>query len=211
MNNSSTLPSSSYSGKGLGQWLLRSTGLEAWFRQAPAVAHAGEEERIVLLLTLAGTKQINRSAHAALLADAFSECAASIEASGGELINYQSGTLMLAWPATGQLPPLAAIYTQLRACVRRLAGWHTLGLGGAAGLGWAAPGAASRYDKASLREVAGILHESQQLGSELLLTAALHQRLAPVLAASCTLHVAFEVPGHRYPATLYQVVAPAGA
>ncbi len=213
MNNSSTLASSPYPNKlGLWQWLLRSTGLEAWFQEAPAAAHAGQEEHIILLLTLAGTTRATRSAHDSLLTNAFSECAATVKASGGELIPYQPGTLLVAWPATVQvLPPLSAIYFQLRACVRRLASSPVLGLDGAAGLGWTAAGPTRRYDKASLREVAGILHESQQLGSELLLTAALQQRLAPTLVGQCTLHVAFEVPGHRYPATLYQVAAPAGA
>lgn len=209
MNNSSTLDSPSYRGKlSTWQWLLRSTGLEAWFRQAPATAHAGQEERIFLLLTLAGTTRATRPAHTTLLADAAHECAATIKASGGELLAYQPGTLLLAWPTTGQaLPPVAAIYFQLRASVRRLAGAPALGLGGAAGLGWSAPGTTRRYAKASLRELAGILHESQQVGGDLLLAAALHQRLAPTVAEPCTLHVAFEVPGHRYPATLYRVAA----
>lgn len=186
--------------------------METWFRKAPAAAHAGQEERIFLLLTLAGTTRATRSAHAALLANAAQECAATIKASGGELLAYQPGTLLLAWPTTGQpLPPVAALYFQLRGCVRRLAGTAALGLGGAAGLGWSAPGTTRRYAKASLRELAGILHESQQVGSDLLLAAALHQRLAPTADESCTLHVAFEVPGHRYPATLYRVAAPLGA
>ncbi|MGI4867333.1 MAG: hypothetical protein ACRYFZ_25670 [Janthinobacterium lividum] len=213
MNNSSTLDSPTYRGKlSTWQWLLRSTGLEAWFRQAPAAAHAGQEERIFLLLTLANTTRTTRSAHAALLADAARECAASIKASGGELLTYQLGTLLLAWPTTSQaLPPVAALYFQLRDCVRRLASAPALGLSGAAGLGWSAPGTARRYAKNSLRELAGILHESQQVGSDLLLAAALHQRLAPTVAEPCTLHVAFEVPGHRYPATLYRVAAAVGA
>jgi hypothetical protein len=95
-----------------------------------------------------------------------------------------------------------------------LADSPTLLLNGAAGLGWAAPGATAaprQYEPASLREVTGLLHESQQLGSELLLAAALHQRLAPEAAGPCALHVAFEVPGHRYPATVYRVVAPEAA
>ena len=212
MNNSSTLDSPTYRSKlSPWQWLLRNTGLEAWFRQAPAAAHAGQEERIFLLLTLADTTRATRSAHATLLADAARECAATIKDSGGELLTYQPGTLLLAWPAAGQaLPPVSAIYFHLRACLRRLASSPALGLGGAAGLGWSAPGTTRRYAKASLRELAGILHESQQVGNDLLLAAALHQRLAPTVAEPCTLHVAFEVPGHRYPATLYRVAASVG-
>lgn len=199
----------------LWHWLLRTTGLEAWFQQAPAAAHAGREERLLLLLALPNTTRLTRSAHAALLAEAARECQPALAASGGVAVPYQPGILLLTWPAASESTvPVTALYFQLRDCVRRLAGSPTLALNGAAGLGWVAPGAAAaprRYEPASLREAAGLLHESQQLGSELLLTAALHQRLAPETAGPCALHVAFEVPGHRYPATVYRVVAPAAA
>lgn len=199
----------------LWRWLLRTTGLEAWFQQAPAAAHAGREERLLLLLALPNTTRLTRKAHAALLADALRECQPAIAASGAAMIPYQPGTLLLTWPAASEsTAPITALYFQLHDCVRRLAGAPTLLLNGAAGLGWAAPGAAAaprQYEQAGLREVAGLLHESQQLGSELLLAAALHQRLAPGIAGPCALHVAFEVPGHRYPATVYRVVAPAAA
>jgi len=194
------------------RWLLRTTGLEAWFQQAPAVAHAGREERLMLLLGLPNTTLLTRSAHAALLADALRECQPVLAASGGVVVPYQPGTLMLTWPAaSGSTAPITALYAQLRDCARRLADSPTLLLNGAAGLGWAAPGATAaprQYEQAGLREVAGLLHESQQLGSELLLAAALHQRLAPGVAGPCALHVAFEVPGHRYPATVYRAVPP---
>jgi hypothetical protein len=210
MNNLS-VPASSK--PGLWPWFLRATGLEAWFQQAPAAAHAGREERIVLLLTLPGTTRATRAAHAALLASAGRECQPAIAASGGALVAYQPGTLLLTWPAGSESSaPVVAVYAQLLACVRRLAGAPALRLDGAAGLGWVAPGAATaprQYEPAGLREVAGLLHESQQLGSELLLTAALHQRLAPGVAGPCALHVALEVPGHRYPATVFRAVAPA--
>jgi hypothetical protein len=199
----------------LWHWLLRTTGLEAWFQQAPAAAHAGREERLVLLLALPNTTRLTRSAHTAIMAETLRECQPAIAASGGAAVPYQPGSLLLTWPATGaSAAPVTALYFQLRDCVRRLAGSPTLHLNGAAGLGWVAPGAAAaprQYEPASLREVAGLLHESQQLGSELLLAAALHQRLAPEAAGPCALHVAFEVPGHRYPATVYRVVAPATA
>jgi hypothetical protein len=212
MNNLSVPASAKPS---LWRWLLRTTGLEAWFQQAPAVAHAGREERLVLLLALPNTTRLTRSAHAALLADALRECQPAIAASGGAVVPYQSGTLLLTWPATSEsMAPITALYFQLRECLRRLAGSPVLLLNGAAGLGWAAPGAAAaprQYEPAGLREVAGLLHESQQLGSELLLAAALHQRLAPGVAGPCALHVAFEVQGHRYPATVYRVVAPDAA
>lgn len=197
----------------LWHWLLRTTGLEAWFQQAPAAAHAGREERLVLLLALPNTTRLTRSAHTAIMAEALRECQAAIAASGGVAVPYQPGSLLLTWPATNaSMAPITALYFQLRECVRRLAGAPTLALNGAAGLGWAAPGAAAaprQYEPAGLREVAGLLHESQHLGSELLLAAALHQRLAPGAAGPCELHVAFRVPGHRYPATVYRVVAPA--
>lgn len=200
---------------GLWHWLLRITGLEAWFQQAPAAAHAGREERLVLLLALPNTTRLTRSAHTAIMAEALRECQPAITNSGGAAGPYQPGSLLLTWPATSaSMVPVTALYFQLRDCVRRLAGAPTLALNGAAGLGWAAPGAAAtprQYEPASLREVAGLLHESQQLGSELLLAAALHQRLAPEAAGPCALHVAFEVPGHRYPATVYRVVASATA
>jgi hypothetical protein len=199
----------------LWRWLLRTTGLEAWFQQAPTVAHAGREERLLLLLALPNTTRTSRSAHAALLADALRECQPAIAASGGAAVPYRPGSLLLTWPAGGEsAAPVTALYFQLRDCVRRLAGSPTLPLNGAAGLGWAAPGAAAaprHYEQAGLREVAGLLHESQQLGSELLLAAALHQRLAPGVAGPCALHVAFEVPGHRYPATVYRVAPPEAA
>jgi hypothetical protein len=199
----------------LWHWLLRTTGLEAWFQQAPAAAHAGREERLVLLLALPNTTRLTRSAHTAIMAETLRECQPAIAASGGAAVPYQPGSLLLTWPATGaSAAPVTALYFQLRDCVRRLAGAPTLAMNGAAGLGWAAPGAAAalrQYEPAGLREVAGLLHESQHLGSELLLAAALHQRLAPGMAEPCALHVAFKVPGHRYPATVYRVVAPAAA
>jgi hypothetical protein len=170
---------------------------------------------LVLLLALPNTTRLTRSAHAALLADALRECQPAIAASGGTVVPYQPGSLLLTWPATSEsMAPITTVYFQLRECLRRLAGSPTLLLNGAAGLGWAAPGAVAaprQYEPAGLREVAGLLHESQQLGSELLLAAALHQRLAPGVAGPCALHVAFEVPGHRYPATVYRVVAPDAA
>jgi len=199
---------------GLWRWLLRATGLEAWFRRAPAAAHAGQEERIVLLLALAGTTRATRAAHAALLARAQQACQASLAASGGTALEYQPGILLLTWPAaTESRVPIVALYFQLRDCLRQLANAPALGLEAAAGLGWAAPAALAwqQYEPASLREVASLLHESRQLGSELLLTAALRQRLAPAVAGQCALHVAFEVPGHRYPATVYRAVAPGTA
>ncbi|RYY21274.1 MAG: hypothetical protein EOO36_01235 [Cytophagaceae bacterium] len=209
MNTISTLGSARAGKRNWWQWLLRSTGLESWFQRVPAVAHAGQQEHILLLLALASS-----TVPSTLLADALRACAPAFAASGGEVVSYRPGTLLLAWPTgAGQpLPPVATLYFQVRACAQRLAGPAALSLGGAAGLSWAAPGAAARhYDQASLGEVAGILHESQQMGSQLLLSAALHDRLAPLVAEHCTLHVAFKVPGHRYPATLYQVVAPAGS
>jgi hypothetical protein len=194
------------------QWLLRATGLEAWFQQGPAAAHVGREERLLLLLALPGTTRTTRAAHTGLLTSALRECQPTIAASGGAVATYQPGTLLLTWPASpGSVAPITATYFRLRDCLRRLAGAPALVLNGAAGLGWAAPGAvaaARQYEPASLREVAGLLHESQQLGSELLLAAALHQRLAPEAAGPCALHVAFEVPGHRYPATVYRVMVP---
>jgi hypothetical protein len=209
MNNLS-VPASSK--PGLWHWLLRVTGLEAWFQQAPAAAHAGREERLVLLLALPDTTRSTRSAHAALLADALRECQPAIMASGGAVVPYKPGTLLLTWPATSDsMAPITALYFQLRNCVRRLAGSPIQPLTAAAGLGWVAPGAVAaprQYEQAGLREITGLLHESQQLGGELLLAAALHQRLAPGVAGQCALHVAFEVPGHRYPATVYRVVAP---
>ena len=199
---------------GLWPWLLRIVGIESWFRQAPTAAHAGREEQIVLLLTLAGTTRATRLAHAGLLAAACRECQPAIAASGGAVIKHPPDTLLLTWPAVPEsLAPVAALYFQLRDCVRHLASSPALHLNGAAGLGWAAAGAAAarQFEPASLREVAGLLHESQQLGSELLLTAALQQRLAPNVTGQCALHVAFEVPGHRYPATVYRVLTPGTA
>lgn len=195
---------------GLWQWLLRSTGLEAWFQQGPTATHLGRQER--LLLALPGTTRATRAAHTMLLVNALRECQPSLVASGGAAVAYQPGTLLLTWPAAAESSaPVVALYAQLLACVRRLAGSPTLALNGAAGLGWAAPGAATaprQYEQAVLRAVNGLLHESQQLGGELLLTAALQQRLTPAVAGQCALHVAFEVPGHRYPATVYRVLAP---
>jgi hypothetical protein len=170
---------------------------------------------MVLLISLPNTTRLTRSAHTAIMTDALRECQPAIVASGGAAAPYQPGSLLLTWPATSaSTAPITALYFQLRDCVRRLAGAPTLALNGAAGLGWAAPGATAaprQYESAGLREVAGLLHESQYLGNELLLAAALHQRLAPEVAGPCALHVAFKVPGHRYPATVYRVVAPATA
>ncbi|HET9501952.1 MAG TPA: hypothetical protein VFO93_00320 [Hymenobacter sp.] len=200
---------------GLWHWLLRTTGLEAWFQQAPAAAHAGREERLVLLAALPNTTRLTRSAHTAMMAEALRECQPAIGASGGVVMPHQPGSLLLTWPAaSAPAVSITAIYTQLRDCVRRLAGAPALPLNAAAGLGWVAPGAAAtprQYEPVALREVAGLLHESQQLGSDLLVTAALHQRLAPEATGPCELHVAFGVPGHRYPATVYRVAAPAGS
>lgn len=203
------MPASSKSG--LWPWLLRIVGLESWFQKAPTAAHAGREERTVLLLTLVGTTRTTRPVHTALLAAAGWECQPALAASGGATVEYQPGTLLLTWPAASESSaPVVALYFQLRDCLRRLADSPALHLNGAAGLGWAATGATSsrQFEQAGLRAVVGLLHESQQLGSELLLTAALQQRLVPTAAGQCALHVAVEVPGHRYPATVYRVLAP---
>jgi hypothetical protein len=55
--------------------------------------------------------------------------------------------------------------------------------------------------------VAGILHESQRVGSDLLISAALLQRLDRCMPFQYNLHLGFNLPGHRYPATLFRVAA----
>jgi len=185
-----------------GWWprLLRTLGLEAWFRQAPQARFTGREERTFLLLTL--TNAPVRSPEP--LATALASCLPGIEASGGEVAQQQTNRVLLSWPAEDAAAALAA-YEQLRACLVQQVGPMPC-LYGAATLGWVTR-RRDRYQGEVLQQVAGILHEGRQVGSPLLLSAALHQHLGATLGWPCELHVAFRLPGHRYPATLYRVAA----
>ncbi|HEX8659167.1 MAG TPA: hypothetical protein VF690_16630 [Hymenobacter sp.] len=198
---SAPVPPARPGGSGWWGWLLRALGLDAGFQQKPVASRAGREERVFLLIGLPA----NSGANAALLAEALSECMATIRASGGEVAGQKNGNIWLAWPAGLGERQAIAVYFQLHNCLRRRS--HPAELLGAAGLGWVKPGRAwsgLRYRGDVLGSVAGILRESQQVGG-LLVSAALRQRVDRELPFRYELHVGFNLPGHSYPATLYRV------
>lgn len=185
----------------VGRWqrLLDGLGLAAWFRRPPAGTPTGHEERVLLLLTLT-----NAPLHSPEpLAAALVACGPALAASGGQVVEQHVNRLLLSWPAHYPAAWLA-IYQHLRAHLHQQLGEGPQ-LYGAATLGllaprpsWLAPG----YRGAALGQVAGILHEGRAQGYPLLLSAALHYRLG-IAALPCQLHLAFNLSGHRYPATLY--------
>ncbi|HEX8427058.1 hypothetical protein [Hymenobacter sp.] len=52
-----------------------------------------------------------------------------------------------------------------------------------------------------------MLRENQQLNHDLLVSAALYHHLDQTFPYQYQLHVGFNLPGHRYPATLFRVTA----
>lgn len=208
--NSNTLSNQApVNGQGPWQWLLRISGLEAWFQQAPAEARTGQQERVFLLLALPASSLHPMVTQAGFLAKALRDCEPALLAGGGEVVSQQGATLLLAWPATAatQVPQALNTYYQLRKALQQ-AGYLGPNLCGAASIDWVAVSAAStRYKGKVTGSVAGILHEAERLSGGLLIAAALHHRLAPSVPFEYELHVGFKVPGHRYPATLYRVHA----
>ncbi|WP_227610101.1 hypothetical protein [Hymenobacter translucens] len=152
---------------------------------------------------------ISLSENKKLLFQLVHECRAAVEAGGGVVIEQLPKSLLLSWPAgLGEQQALPA-YQLLRASLQRMA--PQAQLHGAASLGWVkvrpSQSGGHRYRGEVLRQVAGILLESVQLGSGLLIAAVLYQRLDRTAPFRYQLHVGFEVAGHRYPATLFQVTA----
>ena len=177
--------------------MLRSTGLEAWFQRAPAADHAGQQERVFLLLTLPE----DTPRHTVLLAEVLREHQPLIEVGGGHIGSYRGGRLLLSWPVAAGCHRARAVvtYFQLSDAL------GSPGLHGAASLGWvASAGATKPYRGPVLKQIAGMLHESQRQASGLLVSAALHYQLDAVTTLRYELDVAFKVPGHRYPATVYR-------
>jgi hypothetical protein len=189
-----------------GSWhrLLRFLGVEAWFRRAPATAHASQQERTFLLLSLLPAQCDAQSA--LCLEGALQGCLPLIRAEGGEVLSFQGHTLLLSWPATPAGPPAQAVQTYFRFCqfLGQLAPPLAAALCGATGLGQVRA-TGRRYRGEVMRQVAGMLPEAQQLGG-LLISAALRHYLPETTAMSYTLHVAFGLRGHRYPATLFRAV-----
>jgi hypothetical protein len=187
-------------GHGRWGWLLRTVG-QLWFRADAAATSTDCEERVVLLLTLPEDNQ--------LLAKLLRQCAPAIKASGSELVGQLATGLLLAWPADLGEQQALPLFMQLRASLYCLA--PQAQLRGAASVGWVKLRSAGTdgqsYQGEVMRQVVGILHESTQLGGGLLISAALHHRLNRAVPFQYQLHVAFQVKGHRYPATLYQVAA----
>jgi class 3 adenylate cyclase len=187
--------------QGLWDWLLRNTGLAAWFQRPPAATHAGQEERVFLMLSLPEPTP----RHTALLAEVLREHQPLIEAGGGRLGSYQSGRLLLSWPrALGcQQARAVATYFQLCDALGRRDG--SPGLRGAATIGQAALKSGSQHAGQVINHVAGLLQECQRQQSSLLISAVLHEQLEVLPTLHYTLDVAFKVAGHRYPATIYHV------
>jgi hypothetical protein len=185
-------------GHGCWGWLLRTVG-QLWFRADAAATSTGYEERVVLLLSLPEDNQ--------LLVKLLRKCAPAIRASGSELVGQLATSLLLAWPADLGAQQVLPLFMQLRASLYHLA--PQAQLRGAASVGWVKPRSAGTdgqsYQGEVMQQVAGILHESIRLGGDLLISAALHHRLNRAAPFQYQLHVAFQVKGHRYPATLYQV------
>jgi hypothetical protein len=204
------LPLAQPDGGGLWRWLLRNLGLETWFQQPAATAHAGQVERIFLQLAPALNQSGSQAEWAAKLTAALAECRPAMQASGGEVLSQQGATLLLSWPAVpgSQQSQVVRTYFELCASMARQAGPT---LCGAASLGWVVPSStenlAKRYRGEVLRGVAGMLRAGQQLGSQLLISAALQHRLDAEPAYRYELDVAFEVAGHRYPVTVFRVSA----
>jgi hypothetical protein len=186
---------------GLWSWLLRNTGLEAWFQRPLATDYEGQEERVFLLLTLPEAPPH----HPDLLAEVLREYQPLIEAGGGRLGTYQNSRLLLSWPvALGcQQARAVATYFQLRDALGRRTGSSSLR--GAATIGQVALEPASHHYGRVIRYVAGLLQECQRQGSDLLISAALHHQLDALPTLRYTLDVAFKAAGHRYPATVYHV------
>ncbi len=192
-------------GPSLWKWLLRSVGLETWFHPH-AAAQPAREERVFLRLILPGVSGIAGKAGADLLNVVLRECLPAVRTGGGEVASHQSGSLLLTWPAETGQREVVPTYFQLRERLRRQARHQELF--GAASLGWVTPRSGRgrrQYRGEVLTHVAGMLRENQQLGHDLLVSAALHHRLDYTLPFRYDLHVGFNLPGHRYPATLFRV------
>jgi hypothetical protein len=192
----------------LWEWFLRSVGVDTWFNQKSNAAPAGREERVFLSLLLPDATSRPGDSPVILLTKALAECMTTIREGDGEVAHHQDGQLLLTWPMAQGARHAVGVFFQLRASVQRRD--QQAKLYGAASLGWVKPSpsrGAHQYRGEVLGSVVGILHEAQQQGSELLTSAALYHQLAADQPFHFHLHVAFDVPGHRYPATLYQVTA----
>ncbi|UOQ68653.1 hypothetical protein [Hymenobacter volaticus] len=190
------------------KWLLRSVGLETWFQKTSVAAQAGQEERVFLRLTLPDALNTANTSSTTPLTEALSECLTTIRASGGQVVSNQGNSLLLSWPAELGALQVVPMYFQLRERVYRRA--RQPKLFAAASLGWVT----ARHKRTRLdyqgevvKQVAGMLRENQQLGHDLLISAALYHRLDQTLPYHYELHVGFDLPGHRYPATLFRVRA----
>ncbi|WP_375438221.1 hypothetical protein [uncultured Hymenobacter sp.] len=205
---STAIPPTRPNGPNLWQWLLRSVGLEAWFQQTPVGTQAGREERVFLQLALPGISDATNASKSALLTEALGECLTAIQAGGGKIASCQGGSLLLTWPVELGEQQVVSAYFLLRERVRHLTRHQELF--GAASLGWVTlrqARAGLSYQGEVVNQVAGILRENQQSGYGLLISAALHHRLDQTLPFRHELHVGFNLPSHRYPATLFRVTS----
>jgi hypothetical protein len=98
------------------------------------------------------------------------------------------------------------LYYQFRHYLHQLAPQLATALYGAASLGYMQVRqhvTGQPYRGEVLQQTEGILHEAQRLGGGLLVSTALRQQLPDMPTLHYTLHVAFDLEGHRYPATLF--------
>lgn len=205
---SAATPPTRPSGPSLWKWLLRSVGLEAWFQQTAVATQAGQEERVFLRLEMPSVSSTTVVANAALLTKALGECMATIDAGGGEVVSQEGSSLLLAWPAELGAQQVVPVYFQLRERLQHRIRHQELFA--AASLGWVMARRKRTklyYQGEVMKHVAGMLRENKQLGHDLLISAALYHRLDQTLPYQYQLHVGFDLPGHRYPATLFRVTA----
>ena len=205
---SAATPPTRPNGPSLWKWLLRSVGLEAWFQQTPLTAQAGQEERVFLRLEMTNASNSISGSSAALLSEVLNASIATIEAGGGEVVSQEGGSLLLAWPADLGAQQVVPIYFHLRERIQRQSRHQRLFA--AASVGWVVARRKREklyYRGEVLKHVAGMLRENKQLEHDLLISAALYHRLDQTSPYHYQLHVGFDLPGHRYPATLFRVTA----
>ncbi|MDF7814881.1 hypothetical protein P1X16_26115 [Hymenobacter sp. YC55] len=205
---SAATPPTRPNGPSLWKWFLRSVGLEAWFQKTSVTAQDGQEERVFLRLALSGVSSSAKSPDPTPLTEALNECMAAIRAGGGQVVSNQGTNLLLTWPVELGARQVVPIYFQLRERLQRRTRQQELFAAASLGL------VTTRHRRARLdyqgevvKHVAGMLRENQQLGHDLLISAALYHRLDQTLPYQYELHVGFDLPGHRYPATLFRVTA----
>jgi hypothetical protein len=189
----------------LWNWIVRNMGLENWFQRPLTTDHAGQQERLFLLLAIPD----GISNPTELLAETLHKYQSLIKAGGGEIVSQKYGRWLLSWPIAIGCQQARAIDVYFKLCnyLPSRAGHASLGLCGAASLGWVTTVSANNYRGPVLKEVAGLLQVSQCQSSGLLVSAALHHQLDAVPTLQYELDIATKVAGHRYPATLYRVIA----